>query len=157
MLVLSGCSSQLHTNTKSSNVLMTDVETIPMEVGVTVGEKISGVCEYSKFLFFTTKAPTRFAYGVDFEQASADFGGPCTNAAVYEAITASNADIIVAPRYFTEGKTFGCIPLIDMCISRDVKVTVKGLKGTYEDFTKVSPKLRELKIQSKAQSSKSLF
>ncbi len=25
---------------------MTDVETIPMEVGVTVGEKISGVCEY---------------------------------------------------------------------------------------------------------------
>ncbi len=146
VLGLAGCTGQrMNTNVKGMNVLSANVETIPMEVGIKVGEKITGSCEYSTVLGFKVKGPTKYAYGAQFENSGANIGGPCTNAALYEAITNSNSDIIINPKYFTEANTFGCLGDGEWCISRSLNVTVTGLKGSYEEFKKIDPKMRELR------------
>lgn len=156
MLFLSGCSTPLHTNVKGAKISIADVEAVPMEVGIKVGEKISGVCETTSFLIFRLKSPKKLAYGVDFDEKTANYGGDCTEGAVYTALNSSNSDIIVAPRFITEGNTFLCLPIINACVYRDVKVTVTGYKGTYEEFKKIDPDLRKIKSFSEKTTSASL-
>ncbi len=150
MFSLNGC-TRINTNTKGSDVNVVPVEAIPMEVSVKVGEKISGDCSFKSIFGIPLEAPEKRAFGVEFDQAFANFGGICTEGAVHDAVSKVNADVMIAPRYTVSGFTLFCLPFTDACIWKSKDVNVSGYKGTYENFEKLSPDMRRSRAMIRAQ------
>lgn len=141
MMITSGCSN-LRTNVPGSNLgISTNAS---FQADLKVGEKISGNCSVTKFLFFTFGDTGKEASGVTLDAtnsveersllaplfsifASADPVSKCARAAAYDAVTKHGADVIFAPRYISE---ISGIPFIYQTI--DVKLT--GYKATITGF-----------------------
>lgn len=150
-ILLSGC-TRFTTNTKGSEVIVGDVEGVPLEVDVNVGEKISGTCLYKSLFGFAIESPGKLAYGVDYEHRAYRANSECIQGATYQALTKSNADVVIAPRYFSDEYKFLCLPFIDACVWRTQNMTVTGYKGTYGSFNKLSPDLRKYRELQKSRS-----
>lgn len=123
-----GCGT-IHTSQHSGPL---DVRVVaPLKADVAVGEKITGTASSVNLLWlFNLGGPDRFADGVaynteDKEVPRVSWFIPIENikaAAVYDAVSKSKADVIVAPKYVVEYN--------DYLLFRTVQVTVIGYKGT---------------------------
>ena len=144
---LSACSST-HQGTKSMNVEGLSLEARPLQTSVVAGEKISGTVECTNFLGIPFVSPAKEAYGARLETTDGNFAGDkCTRGAIYNAIVSSGADVIIAPQYMTEGKTFLCLPWIG-CLYNNRKITVIGYKGTYSNIRDMSEYVIEKRFTS---------
>ncbi|MCQ2965422.1 MAG: hypothetical protein MJ250_01625 [Alphaproteobacteria bacterium] len=135
LVLLSACSTATHMGTTDVRLATTDVEVRPMEASLIVGEAISGeaYCSNAFWGWLTLSSPTKQAYGATLQEDGGEFAGNnCSRAAVYNALKASGADVIVAPQYETVGETkfFG--------FYNNAKIKVKGYKGTYKNIKEMS-------------------
>lgn len=100
----------------------------PLKADIQVGERITGASSSSiLFGFINLGSDTKYADGVNYGVT----GGPLAlmdpmakvkSAAAYNALSASGADIIIAPRY--------TVDVSDYLIYKQIKVNVTGYKGT---------------------------
>jgi len=128
---LGGCSSL---NVSSNPVPLAGAVQTDIKADVKVGEKITGSSSATKILFFTLSDDSEYADGMTYGAGVGSGGGgplagldPVSSvkaAAAYNAIQASGADLIVAPRYTVKKQDYGVYGTID--------VTVEGYKGTIE-------------------------
>jgi len=103
---------------------------------IAVGGKISGESTATTLFGFITLGDNKFAEGITYGSASSaalqsplagilggmDSTGPVKNAAAYDAVTKSSADVIIAPKYVLD--------IQDYIIWKEVHATVSGYKGT---------------------------
>lgn len=122
--LLTGCASQ---NVSQPTLPLAGAVETNLKADVRVGEPISGESAVN-ILFGVIKfgGDSQFADGVVYDGAGAGFGfdpiGSVKAAAAYKAVTASGADVIVAPRYD--------INVEDYFVFKKVHVKVTGNKGT---------------------------
>jgi hypothetical protein len=128
-LALAACSSGYH-NGKSGTILsIPDVKVAQNEAKITIGDKISGSAECTELFFFTVKSPERQTFGPKMQEGAGNFANhACTGGAIYDAMSKSNADIIVAPHYTAVRKSFLCLPVLS-CLYSNTKVVVEGNAG----------------------------
>ena len=65
----------------------------------------------------------------------------CTRGAVYNALSRSDADIIVTPRYEAESFNFLCIPFTNLCVWNESTAWVTGYEGKYTNFREIDPEI----------------
>lgn len=124
---LSGCSSL---NVSSNALPMSGAVATDIKADIEVGEKITGTSSATKILFFTMSEDNQYADGITYGSGSGAGGlgglldpvSAVKAAAAYKAISASGADVIVAPRYTVKKN--------DYFVYGTVDVTVEGYKGT---------------------------
>lgn len=124
---MTGCSSL---NVSSSPVPLNGSVGTDIKADIEVGEKITGQSSATKVLFFTMNDDTEFADGMEYGNGGGSafsLGGldpvaSVKSAAAYNAISASGADVIVAPRYTVKKN--------DYLVYGTIDVTVEGYKGT---------------------------
>lgn len=122
IMMLSGCTSL--TKSQFSSPFHGDVRA-SVKADIEIGEKISGYASATTVLkIFKFGMPTEFAEGVNYVNVRGfgDSYSSLKEAAVYDAVSRSNADIILAPSYTIEVK--------DYFLFATVNVTVMGYKGT---------------------------
>ena len=135
VLGLVACSSsELRTGRNSMNLANIAVEPEPMAASVKVGQKITGTATCETWFGITTKSPEKLTYGADLQVEDGNFTpNKCTRGAVYDALTKSKADVIIAPQYTATEE--GSICIFSACMHRVNKITVTGYKGTIERIT----------------------
>jgi len=131
-----GCSfAEMHNGKNSINLANIAVEPEPMSAQIKVGQKITGTAVCETWFGITTKSPSKLTYGADLQVGDGNIApSKCTRGAVYEAITKSKADVIIAPHYTTNQE--GTLCIFGACVHRVSKITVTGYKGTIE---KIAP------------------
>jgi len=128
ILILSGCAS-LTKSQFSAPFTPGPIVNAPIKADIAIGEKISGKASSTTiFKIFKLGSSGKYASGVNYG-INGGLGGfvydPFSadkEAAAYDAVTNSNADIILAPEYIIE--------VTDYLIFSKVHVTVTGYKGT---------------------------
>ena len=128
ILMLSGCAS-LTKSQFSAPFTPGPIVNAPIKADIAIGEKISGKASSTTiFKIFKLGSSGKYASGVNYG-INGGLGGfvydPFSadkEAAAYDAVTNSNADIILAPEYIIE--------VTDYLIFSKVHVTVTGYKGT---------------------------
>jgi len=142
LMTLTACTSL--TKSQFSSPLHSDVRA-PIKADVTIGEKISGTAStttiFKIFKFGSTrKYATGVAYftnggfgGVDFDPFALE-----KEAAAYDAVNTSNADVIVNPEYLVE--------VNDYLLFSTAYVTVTGLKGTLRGLKVDDPAARKAAV-----------
>lgn len=124
---MTGCSSL---NVSSSPVPLNGSVDTDIKADIEVGEKITGQSSATKVLFFTLSDDNEYADGMEYGNGGGSafgLGGldpvsAVKSAAAYNAISASGADVIVAPRYTVKKN--------DYLVYGTIDVTVEGYKGT---------------------------
>ncbi|MDH4163166.1 MAG: hypothetical protein OEW15_10825 [Nitrospirota bacterium] len=160
LVIASGCTST-HQSQFSGPWGGTSVDPVHIKAEIEVGEKISGTASGTVLCFCIAPKgllmPDKFADGVSYgatgaagsdtglfaalKEATTGHEGTVRDAAAYDAVSRSRADIIVAPRYITE--------LNDFIIFKTLNVTVTGYKGTIKTLKQSSEKSAEAKIDVK--------
>lgn len=136
--ILSACTS-VHQGAKSLNVDELHFKEVPLEVSVIPGEKIVGQAKCTYLFGYPIWAPAYEVYGAKLDTSKGNSAGDrCTRGAFYQAVVASNADVIISPQYRTTGSGILCIPGTGWCLYEDRSITVSGYKGTYQ-FVSRSP------------------
>jgi hypothetical protein len=130
---LTGCSSL---NTSAPSLPLSGSVATDVKADIEVGEKITGQSSATKVLIFTIGAETEYADGIAYSAGGRGgsllpFAAPnpvesVKSAAAYNAIQASGADVIVAPRYIVKQNDYVVFGTID--------VTVEGYKGTIKSI-----------------------
>ena len=137
-VALTGCASTAYHNAKSG-ILMDDVNSINMpslKADVEVGEKISGVAECESWFGIITKSPNRQTYGVELQKETGNMTpADCTRGALYEAMSKSNADVIISPKYTSVKKDNWCI--FGYCIHKVRQIIVTGYKGNIKNISQM--------------------
>lgn len=129
LLALCACSAY-HNGKVGMTISNPDIEFIPMEAKVTVNDttKITGSAECSSFLWFINNVPERQTYGTHLQTSEGNFAsGACVAAAMYDAMSKTDADVIVAPQYTTARNGLLCFG--SRCLAGTTKVMVKGFSG----------------------------
>lgn len=128
ILMLSGCAS-LTKSQFSAPFTPGPIVTAPIKADVAIGEKISGNASSTTiFKILKIGLSGKYASGVNYSVSSGlgsfiyDSFSKEKEAAAYDAVTNSGADIILAPEYIIE--------VTDYFIFAKVHVTVTGYKGT---------------------------
>lgn len=123
---MTGCSSL---NVSSSPVPLNGSVDTDIKADIEVGEKITGASSATKILLFTLSDDNEYADGMTYGNGGGgglsgllDPVSAVKSAAAYNAISASGADVIVAPRYTVKKNDYVVYSTID--------VTVEGYKGT---------------------------
>lgn len=143
-LALSGCSYQ-NRGINSLNATTPTVETRPLEASVQVGRKMTGRAQCSSYFWIFNSWPDKQAYGATLQNSSGNtdgFFGNCTRGAIYNALSQTNADLIVAPHYEVKDTRFLCIPIIpfqDACLYSKRTVEVTGYEGHYTNIKEMAP------------------
>lgn len=138
---LVGCSSAAYRNARGSMVLddMNKINTPAFKADVEVGEKISGVAECESWFGITTKQPARQTHDAKLQSNAGNLApSACTRGALYEAMSKSNADVIITPRYTSVSKDNWCI--LGYCIHKVRQIIVTGYKGSVKN---ISPMAKE--------------
>lgn len=131
-LSLAGCTS-LQT-TVAPAPLSVDVEA-KVKADIEVGQKISGKSQVTRIAFFTIGTDDEYADGAYTADAGnvapIDFKGKTIHkakqAAAYKAITASGADVIVAPKYTIREKDYVIFGIVEVEVE-GYKCTIKSVK-----------------------------
>ena len=137
VMALAGCGAVNKSQFSSPFVSHTQSN---LEANLEIGEKISGTASETCLFKLLCFGPTHFADNVDFNaggqggffQLQGFEGVKVKNAAAYEAVSKSNADVIVAPRYTVEST--------DFLIFKTTSATVTGYKGTIKNIKQVPVK-----------------
>lgn len=132
--MLVGCTTHTRgiNNAKISEQL---VEVRPMEASISVGKKMRGKAQCKSLFGFSIESPAKEAYGAELQTEAGNFApNECTRGAVYNALSKSNADLIIAPQYEVDAFKFLCIPFIDACVYRRAAIDVVGYEGFYKDI-----------------------
>ena len=126
LALLTGCASQ---NVSQPTAPLNGTVDTDLKADVKVGESISGQSSVSiLFNLFKLGGDSQFADGVTYGGSEGGFAlgldpvASAKSAAAYKAVTASGADLIVAPRYE--------VNVEDYFVYKTVKVKVTGKKGT---------------------------
>lgn len=122
--LLTGCSS--YNASQPTSALVGTVES-SVKADITVGEKISGEATANVlFGVFKWGEGDHYADGVSYGAGGAlsfaDASASVKSAAAYNAVKASGADLIVAPRYEITTQSYG--------VFKKIHVVVTGYKGT---------------------------
>lgn len=139
-LALSGCSYH-NRGINSINATTPTIETRPMEASIQVGKKMIGRANCSSAFWIFSSTPEKQAYGATLQEdgGNKDFPtGNCTRAAIYNALSQSGADLIVAPHYEVEERSFLCITP-DNCLFGNRTVEVSGYEGYYTKIREMAP------------------
>jgi len=128
---ISGCSAVR--SSQFTSPLYSTVDA-PLKANIEVGNKISGSASSTTlFGFINVGGPSKFADGVTYGHESGGFlplqhdkFGTVKEAAAFDAISKSDADLIVAPRYAIEYN--------DYFFFATVNATVSGYKGTIKNI-----------------------
>jgi len=124
-LLITACSS-MH-NSKIGADIQPQVKT-DVTATINMGQKVSGMANCTEFLFmqFTPEKQTYIP------EMAAKLGNlandECTAGAVYNAVSANNGDILVAPQYTTIKNGILCFPKLG-CLFGNTKVLVSGYIG----------------------------
>lgn len=149
-LALSGCSYH-NRGINSVNVTTPTIETRPMEASIQVGKKMIGRANCSSAFWIFSSIPEKQAYGATLKEDAGNKDYPmgnCTRAAVYNALSQSGADLIVAPHYEVEERSFLCITP-DNCLFGNRTVEVTGYEGHYTKIKEMSPDVVNFRQKSK--------
>lgn len=137
--VLTACSTH-HRGVSSINTSQTLLEIRPIEASINIGNKMKGRALCRTLFGFYINKPDREAYGATLETTNGnDAPDRCTRGAIYNALSQTNADLIVAPQYETDTRKFLCIPFFDACLYRRSFVEVTGYEGSYTNIKEVAP------------------
>jgi len=134
VLVLGGMTGCMALNENAvSAPYCAQTKTPVFEPTVTVGEKTTGTATGTTVFGLFWFGPSEFADGVVYNGGKFDLGfgksAQVKSAAAYNAIKASQADILVGPKYTVEKK--------DYILFSTMKATVSGYKGKILSFTQV--------------------
>lgn len=113
------------------------------EPTVTVGEKTTGTASGTQVFGIFWFGPSEFADGVVYNGGKFDLGfgksAQVKSAAAYNAIKASQADILVGPKYVIEKR--------DYFFFTTLTATVSGNKGKIESFAQVKNEIPTVEIK----------
>ena len=157
LLALCACSAY-HNGKIGMTISNPDIEFIPMEAKVTINDtnKITGSAECSSFLWVINNVPERRTYGTQLQTSDGNFASAeCVAAATYDAMSKTDADVIVAPQYTTARNGLLCFG--SRCLAGTTKVMVKGFSGKITsindmDRTVIAEKQKQTKASSGASS-----
>ena len=129
VLALASCGAY-HTGKIGATISGPDVQFTPQEAKLAINtqNKISGSATCSSLLWVFNDVPERQVYGAKLQtkdgvMASSD----CVAGAVYDAMSKTDADLIVAPQYTTVRDGVLCFGY--RCLFGTTKVLVKGFSG----------------------------
>jgi len=129
---LFGCSTL--TVSQPSSRLVSQVEA-PLKSDVKVGQKISGTAQAIQLFGLFEFGPKKSADGVNYRSGGLpslfDSFSAIQAAAAHQAVTNTNADVIVAPRYTIDTK--------DYLLFKTTTATVTGYKGVLNKVKKSNP------------------
>ncbi len=136
---LTACSTH-NRGIDSINTSQTLLEIRPIEASIDVGHKMKGRALCRSLFGFDLNKPEKEAYGATLETTKGnDAPDQCTRGAIYNALSQTNADLIIAPQYETDTRKFLCIPFFDACLYRRSFVEVTGYEGSYTNIKEVAP------------------
>ena len=149
-----GCASVEYRNGRE-NVEMGQVDAFkvyPMQAGIEVGEKISGVAECERWFGFFYKKPDKQTFGVGLQYGAGNFApDECTRGAIYDALTRAQADTIVAPQYTAVKKKDLCLfGIKSLCLHVVDQIMVTGYKGTFKNIQPMPKELVNFKWKAEA-------
>tara|TARA_R110001599_G_scaffold330191_1_gene544477 strand:- start:79 stop:552 length:474 start_codon:yes stop_codon:yes gene_type:complete len=140
VIALSGCSTM---NSKEFGSPMNLETRAVHEPIIEVGEKITGESSFTNILWiFDVGADSEFADGVVFGNSVAEKGSMLgfipladstsgvKNAAIYNALQKSGADVIIAPRYK--------LKTVNYVLFKTYTATVEGYRGTIKGFKQIN-------------------
>ncbi|MBQ7303657.1 MAG: hypothetical protein IJW75_01905 [Alphaproteobacteria bacterium] len=154
VIALSACSTTTHKGINGGRFSDVEIETRPLQVSVVPNTKVKGSARCTSFLGFTINAPEKEAYGATMQTSDGNFeGGKCTRGAVYDAISRSNSEILIAPQYTVSGKTFGCF--LGYCLYSDSKVDVVGYGANFSYMREMPEDVIKERFKKPAKSKKS--
>lgn len=127
-LTLAACGAY-HTGRIGATVDAPDVRFVPKQVKFNVSDdKVTGVAECTSGLWIFNSVPEHQAYGMTLQTSDGNFASnECTAGAVYDAISDSNADVLIAPEYTVARRGFLCFG--HRCLFGTTKVMVSGYTG----------------------------
>jgi len=142
VVLTSGCIT--HNSNTASAPLHVNLVANDLKADVAVGEKISGQAKLTTlFWIFTFGGSGKYADGVSYDGVSTQAGGgdffsslmsaaqmagfnQIKSSAAFDAISKSNADVIISPRYVLDVEDYG--------IFKTVEAKVTGYKGTVKSI-----------------------
>lgn len=133
LTVICGCTSTHVSQWSSPLDVKLEVNLTP---NIETGEEITGSATITRILFISSGATT-FADGVEYAGADTGnlgfslFGDAIAEgkaAAAYDACVKANADVIIAPRYTVETKSY--------VVYAKTTINVKGIKGVFKGLKK---------------------
>lgn len=148
-----GCSSTQYHNGRGSILLeQITVEPRPLQADITVGPAISGVAECESWFGIRTKKPQKQTYGISLQTDEGNFvPNDCTRGAVYNALTNSKSDVIIAPRYTSVKKGSWC--LFGLCLHVTDQIIVTGYGGKIHSISPMPEDIvRERRVKTIPQS-----
>ena len=135
--LLSGCAVQ----NKGIDVAKTASQQIdihPLEANVEVGRKMTGRAKCTSLFGFSLESPKKRAYGSTIETAYGNIApSACSRGAVYNALSKSKSDLIIAPQYEVDDFSFLCIPFTGWCVYRTSDISVTGYEGYYTNIREI--------------------
>jgi hypothetical protein len=128
-VLLSGCASM---NQSQPSAPISGSVSVPLTASVDVGKDITGTSSATIICgFLSVGGDSKFADGVVYSGGASDGWfdtvAPIKSAAAYNAVTAGNADILIAPRYTIDTQ--------DYFVYKTVTVTVTGKAGTIKNIS----------------------
>lgn len=156
-LVLTACGTTYHTGRIGANIDGVDMRFVPKQAKISVDtdKKITGTAKCSSNFWFFETAPERQAYGPGLQEPAGNIASDeCTAAAMYDAISKTNADVLVAPQYTTVQN--GALCFGRRCLHGTTQVIVTGFSGKISSITDMDPDVvKELQKNAGAKGEKS--
>ena len=135
ILALTGCTT--YNNGKiGMTITNPEIQFVPQQASVSVDtkSKISGSAKCDSVLWVFNSTPTRKTYGPKLQTSEGNIASDaCVAGALYDAMSKSNADIIVAPQYTVAQE--GILCLKNKCLRGSTQVIVSGYAGTIASIT----------------------
>ncbi len=127
-LALAACGTY-HTGRIGATINGPDMQFVPKQAKISVSEnKTTGTAKCSSILWVFNSAPERQAFGPSLQTSSGNFASDaCTAAAMYDAVSKSNADVLVAPQYTAVRDGMLCFG--HRCLFGTTQVIVNGFPG----------------------------
>ena len=130
ILALTGCTTY-HNGKIGMTITNPEIQFVPKQASVNVDtqNKISGSAKCNSVLWVFNSTPTHQTYGPKMQTSEGNIASDaCIAGALYDAMSKSNADIIVAPQYTVAHK--GILCLKNRCLRGSTQVIVSGYAGT---------------------------
>lgn len=135
-LALTACGTSYHTGRMGANIDGLDMQFVPKQAKISVDtdKKITGTAKCSSQFWILESAPERQAYGPGLQEPAGNFASDeCVAAAMYDAISKTNADVLVAPQYTAVRDGLLCFG--HRCLFGTTQVIVNGFSGKISSVT----------------------
>lgn len=154
-LALTACGAY-HTGRNGATIDGPDIRFVPKQAKISVSEnKITGTAKCTSALWVFNSAPERQAYGPELQEPAGNLASSeCTAAAMYDAISKTNADVLVAPQYTAIRD--GALCFGHRCLFGTTQVIVSGFSGKISSITDMDADVvKEIQKTDGAQGGKS--